>query len=99
LKPVVFLHSARADLQAEFSYYTRIEPRLAARFVLSVESTTRLIAANPEAMRVLAAEVRRWPVRGFPHGVLYRVEPKRIVILAVFHPKQDPEKWKGRTGR
>lgn len=44
-------------------------------------------------MRVVHANIRRWPLRGFPHGLLYVVEGDGILVLAVFHPRQDPVKW------
>ena len=48
---------------------------------------------QPLAMQILENEIRRWPLDTFPHGVLYRNEDDFILILAVFHPKQAPERW------
>lgn len=47
-------------------------------------------------MQVIESEVRRWPIQGFPHGVLYRIDGQRVLILAVFHPRRDPADWKRR---
>jgi hypothetical protein len=49
------------------------------------------------AMQIFEHEVRRWPLETFPHGVLYHIEDTFILILAVFHPKQAPEKWQERA--
>lgn len=97
MKPVVFLSSARADLRAGVSYFRRIDAVLGLRFVQAVEISAQALAQFPEAMQVLEAEIRRWPVKGFPHGVLYRIEDERIVILAVFHPRRDPALWRDRA--
>lgn len=49
-------------------------------------------------MQELEFDVRRWPLETFPHGVLYRVEEKFVLVLAVFHPSQEaPERWQGRA--
>jgi len=49
-------------------------------------------------MQIVEMNIRRWPVdNGFPHGILYRVEAQEILVLAVFHPKQDPERWKAQA--
>jgi hypothetical protein len=47
-------------------------------------------------MQVLDFNIRRWPLETFPHGVLYHDEEDLILVLAVFHPKQAPEKWQKR---
>jgi toxin ParE1/3/4 len=34
--------------------------------------------------------------RRFPYGIYFRAEARRIVVLAVFHSRRDPEIWRGR---
>lgn len=95
MKPVRILRSAQADIRAETVYYRKISSELAQRFQDAVELAARSIPHQPEAMQILDFSIRRWPVdHGFPHGVLYRVEEEEILVLSVFHPKQDPGKWK-----
>ena len=38
-------------------------------------------------------EVRRAVVSRFPYAVFYRVEPKRVVVLAVLHMARDSKLW------
>jgi plasmid stabilization system protein ParE len=38
-------------------------------------------------------EVRRAVVSRFPYAVFYRIEPKRVVVLAVLHMARDPKVW------
>ncbi len=95
---VRFLQSARNDLDRERAYYGKIDPALARRFTASVRSAVDALSFNPLAMQIIESEVRRWPVRDFPHGLLYRVEPGLILVLAVFHPKRSPDTWKARAG-
>jgi plasmid stabilization system protein ParE len=45
---------------------------------------------------VVFVDLRRALVRRFPYAVFYEVEPERIVVYAVFHCSQDPDKWKAR---
>lgn len=98
MKPVRILKSAQADIRAERDYYRKFGPELGQRFQTAVERAILAIPQQPMAMQVLEFNVRRWPVdRGFPHGVLYRVEDGAIVVLAVFHPKQYPKNWRSRA--
>ncbi|MDP4528472.1 type II toxin-antitoxin system RelE/ParE family toxin [Alkalimonas delamerensis] len=85
--------SAREDIRQEKSRYRSIHPELARRFQAAIEAATALIAEQPLAMQELDFSVRRWPLETFPHGVLYRVEEKYVLVLAVFHPSREPEKW------
>jgi plasmid stabilization system protein ParE len=98
LTPVRFLRSAQGDIRAEKSFYRKISPELAIRFQTAVQAAAQAISFQPLAMQIVDLNIRRWPVdSGFPHGILYRVEAREILVLAVFHPKQDPELWKARA--
>ncbi|WP_260294955.1 type II toxin-antitoxin system RelE/ParE family toxin [Sedimenticola hydrogenitrophicus] len=97
MKRVKFLASAREDIRHEKAFYRKISPELAQRFQSAVESAVLSAAENPLSMQVLDFDMRRWPVDGFPHGILYRAEYDFILVLSVFHPSQDPEKWHHRA--
>ncbi|MEX0739057.1 MAG: type II toxin-antitoxin system RelE/ParE family toxin [Pseudohongiella sp.] len=99
MKPVRFLESAREDIRREKGYYRKINPELALRFQNAVEVAVKSIASQPLAMQALENDIRRWPLETFPHGILYRDEIEFVLVLAVFHPKQAPDKWQelGRT--
>lgn len=93
MKRVKFLASAREDIRYEKAFYREISPELARRFQSAVERAVLSAAENPLAMQVLDFDIRRWPVDGFPHGILYRVKHDFVLVLSVFHPSQDPEEW------
>ncbi len=98
MKAVKFLQSALEDIRREKNYYRKIDVELARRFQASVEAAVKAAATRQLAMQVLEPETfRRWPLETFPHGILYRDEDDFILVLAVFHPKQEPEKWQERA--
>ena len=97
MSPVKFLGAARADLRIEATYYRKIRRELASQFLAAVEEAAKSIAVRRLAMQIVEFEIRRWPVDGFPHGILYRVEAHVILVLSVFHPKQDPKRWRERA--
>ena len=41
---------------------------------------------------------RRWLVRSFPFGVIYKVGESEVLIVAVAHQRKRPEYWAGRIG-
>lgn len=78
-------------------YYAERDPALATRFVEAVEDAIRRILESPERWRVLDEDVRRCLTRVFPYGVLYSIEPERILIVAVMHCSREPGYWKQRV--
>jgi len=56
---------------------------------------------DAEAELIAAGEfyeaLRRFLVRRFPYGLLYRNEPTAIFIVAVMHLRRRPGYWKGRV--
>ncbi|MDT8310848.1 MAG: hypothetical protein RQ732_05325 [Methylophaga sp.] len=95
MKSVRFLQSARDDVRREKTFTARISPELAQRFQNAVENAA---VSHPLAMQIVEHEVQRWPLEIFPHGMLYLDEGEFILVLAVFYPKQAPEKWQRNLG-
>ncbi|MDT0619195.1 type II toxin-antitoxin system RelE/ParE family toxin [Salinisphaera sp. P385] len=96
MKPVRLLRSARADLRAQNAYYRGLDSTLGRRFLLAVDRSLAAIPENPQAMAIIDLNVRRWPVTGFPHGILYRENEQEIIVLGIFHPQLDPKRWRQR---
>ena len=94
---IVYSSEAKADLGRERDYYAAIRHELGARFLSAVEQAVLSLATRPLAMQIIQDEIRRWPVKGFQHGVLYRVDAQSVFILAVFHPRQHPARWQKRA--
>jgi plasmid stabilization system protein ParE len=95
---VRLLRAAQSDIRKEKAYYRKLSLGLAVRFQAAVQRATQAIAFQPLAMQIIDHSIRRWPIDGgFPHGILYRVDGDDILVIAVFHPKQAPEKWMTRS--
>jgi len=65
-------------------------------FAERVQAVFDGISAMPELHAIVHRDVRKALVRRFPYAVFYRVRAGRVVVLAVFHAKRDPELWKSR---
>jgi plasmid stabilization system protein ParE len=55
------------------------------------------IAANPYAYPTVYGTLRRAVVRRFPFAIFYEVVKDEIQVIAVFHSRRDPQKWKSRV--
>ena len=88
---------AKVELNEAAQYYERDSPGLGAAFVAEVERCTAAILEHPEASPIVTGAIRRRLLRRFPYGLLYRVRPEQVRILAVMNLKRRPGYWVGRT--
>jgi hypothetical protein len=80
-------------------YYERENPGLGFAFIAPVErcTCTQAILQFPEAGTPLNDMVCRRLVASFPYGVLYRITPHQVRILALMNLKRRPFYWVGRV--
>ena len=72
-------------------------PTLAASFTREIEAVIELICEAPERWRFFEQDVRRGLARRFPYAVLYTIEDKDVLIVAVMHCRREPGYWKQRA--
>ena len=91
--PVVYRRKVGRDLAAGFSYYGDQTQGLGESFLTAVDAVFDAIERYPQMFAQVHGEVRRALVSRFPYAVFYRVESKRVVVLAVLHTARDPKLW------
>ena len=91
--PVVYRRQVGRDLAAGFGYYEGKTAGLGETFLTAVESAYDAIERYPQMFAQVHGEVRRALLSQFPCGVFYRVESRRVVVLAVLHTARDPRLW------
>lgn len=88
-----FRPEAEEDLRSTYLWYEWQRAGLGEQFLLCVEAALALVRDNPFLGRKVHERARRIHTRRFPYGILYGVEHRRIVVLAVFHGHRDPRDW------
>ena len=94
---VKFHPEALAEFEEAALFFEQQREGLGSRFVVSVESAILLIQEAPRRWPIFEQDVRRRRVRVFPYVILYTVEPKSILIIAVMHTHQKPFYWQSRA--
>jgi toxin ParE1/3/4 len=87
---VSFHRSARAEFIDAAAWYEARRHNLGIEFVAEIERCIALAAENPMHGVVAHNGIRRIVAERFPYGVYFLPEPRRIVVLAVFHFKRNP---------
>src|SRR5580704_1653336 len=93
---VGFSSEARSEFLESARYYQSQQPELGSRFVEAVQEAVRRIETHPLLYRIVEGNIRQCRVPRFPYGIIYRVKPDRIEIVAVMHLHRQPGYWKDR---
>lgn len=96
-RPVILRPAAQREFDDATDWYLQAGPGLADRFVDAVQDVFDTIASDPQRYPLIEGDVREAPVSDFPYAVYYRVRPRRLVVLAVYHQSRDPDGWHGRS--
>lgn len=84
---VVVTRDVRAEVAEARRWYESRREGLGRKFLDRVTEAIETIRRQPQShFRVEGRDARLCLVRGFPYVVLYRVEPRRVVVFAVFTP-------------
>jgi toxin ParE1/3/4 len=93
----VRLHpEAENEMIEAAAYYEAQQTDLGKRFLAAIQDAANSILINPRLYPVVDLDVRRCLTKVFPFGVLFRIEPDEIVIVAVMHLARHPDYWKRR---
>ncbi len=96
MKPAVFLPQAEEEMLEAARFYDSKAGGLGGDFLGEMERAVESITRSPETWPVVDGRMRRRLIRRFPFGVLYYIEPKKIVVVAVAHLRRKPGYWKKR---
>lgn len=94
--PVTFHRAARAEFIEAAAWYETQRLELGAEFIAEIERCVALAADQPQLYAVIHNGIRRITAERFPYSVYFRMETRRIVVLAVFHGSRNPIIWQRR---
>ena len=97
MRSVEFHPEAQAELISAARFFEGQTVNLGLKFIRTIQRASQGIPAFPNRGRRFGGHLRRLLVPGFPYGLLYRVEPDRIFILAVMHLHRRPGYWRSRV--
>jgi len=96
MKPVRFHPDADAEMVDAAVWYESRQEDLGKRFLTAVQDALNKIEVNPGLYPFVEGDVRRCLTKTFPFGVLFRIKPDVIAVLAIMHLHRDPDYWKNR---
>ena len=93
---VEFTPEALREIDDGFEWYLERSVQAAEAFVREATQAFALIASAPAIWPRFEAGTRRYVLRKFPYGIIYREISGGIQVVAVAHHKRRPRYWRGR---
>jgi plasmid stabilization system protein ParE len=91
-----YLEEALQEVEAAARWYAERSVTAAAAFSTEMDAAESAIARLPEAWPAFEHRTRRYLLQRFPFSIVYRVEDRRILIVAVAHARRRPGYWQAR---
>lgn len=85
---------AEVDIHTAYDWYEEQQYGLGESFIDQVDESFQQIIHNPKSFQKRYRKVRMIFTNQFPFGIHYKIERKRIVVLAVLHTSRDPKNWR-----
>ncbi len=86
------------DVLQSADWYEAKTLGLGVDFTHRIEAGIEELLKNPERRASTFYGFRYWPIRRFPHLILYDVTPSKILLFGAMHPSQEPDRWIARRG-
>ena len=96
MRSVEFHPEAQDEFISAAQFYESQAGGLGLDFILTVQRTYERLLEFPATGPPFGRRLRRLLVPKFPYGLLYRVEPERIYIIAVMPLHRRPGYWRSR---
>ena len=92
-----FQPEAEAELAEARAWYAFQGRDLDSQLMLRIGETLQRIIEAPEAYPSVYRQLRRAVVQQFPFAIFYVPTADEIQVVAVFHSRRNPTRWKSRV--
>jgi plasmid stabilization system protein ParE len=96
VRSVEFHPDAQNEFISAAQFYERQTEGLSLDFIATAQRAYEGLPEFPRSGAPFGRRLRRLLVPKFPCGLVYRVEPNRIYIIAVMHLHRRPRYWRSR---
>jgi plasmid stabilization system protein ParE len=91
-----YLDAALEDAESAAEWYGQRSATAARGFAEEIDAAVAAIERLPNAWPAYDQGTHRYLLRRYPFSIIYRIEPKRILIIAVAHGHRRPAYWRAR---
>lgn len=92
-----FLTPARDELEEAVFFYEQRQEGLGLDFANHVENAIFRICEFPHAYPRFSDKTRQCSLKRFPYHIVYQIQEKSILIIAIAHMNRKPFYWQNRV--
>jgi plasmid stabilization system protein ParE len=92
-----FTPEADTELSEACQWYAHQREDLDLEFMQRIDEALSRIVADPNLYPIVHRTLRRAVVRRFPFAILYEHSADELHVIAVFHSRRNPRRWKSRV--
>lgn len=81
------------DVLESADWYETITSGLGVEFTHRIETAIEELLVDPERRSNVHYGFRYWPIRRFPHLILYDLTSVEMLLFGEMHPSQEPDLW------
>lgn len=85
------------EVLASYSWYEKQSPGLGEDFLSELDEAYLSISEIPKVWPLISKNYRRYLLKRFPFGVIYRMDSDAIYAVAVMHLSREPGYWENRV--
>jgi plasmid stabilization system protein ParE len=89
--PIVFRRIAKAEMDEAIAWYEKQRVNLGIELAAEIDRILEKVSQNAKQFPQIRGNIRRALLRRFPYGLHFIHEEHRVVIVAVFHVKRNPQ--------
>ena len=91
---ITIAEAVENDIRQAYLWYEEQKRSLGDTFEKQISKAIDSIQDNPLRNQIRYSNIRVFFLKKFPYGIHFNVSGKHILIVAVFHTSQNPDKWK-----
>jgi len=92
MRSLSFTEEAASDLDHACQWYAADREGRDRSFMAALEAVLLHMRHSPGSFRAVAGSFRRAVLRHFPYTVLFTFDDRQVIVHAVFHNAQHPDK-------
>lgn len=96
---IVFHPDVYYEVGNAYDWYEVRSSGLGEQFLAELENAYELIGLTPLYWAKFSGKYRRYLLKRFPFGIIYRIEKSKIYVVAVMHLSRKPGYWKKRISK
>jgi plasmid stabilization system protein ParE len=90
---IISTSSTEQDISQAVEWYISINKPLAREFLKELRLCKTYLQKHPKKIEIKYQNVRIAYLKTFPYGIHFQLKENEILILAVFHTSENPNKW------